>query len=412
MSPRVVVVGAGAAGLMAAIAAREAGAEVTLVEGTAHGGRKILISGGGRCNVLPGDAAPDRFVSEAPRSLVRAMLGAWPLREQVVYFEDVLGVPLALETESGKRFPASDRARDVHDALVRRAGDLGVTRRFGTAVRSIEPVGAGWRVSAGGEIDADRVVVATGGLSVPATGSTGFGFDLARRFGLTVHPTYPALTPLTASPHRHVALAGISAAVTIAAGRPGSRDRLVSRGGLLVTHRGYSGPVVLDVSHVAVRSLLDDPPDARARLRVQWAPLDAGGWTRWLGEQRGLVRTAVGRHVPQRLADALMAEAGVPPDRTCGQLRREERTSLLSILTEYDLPWTGHEGYRPAEVTGGGVALEELHRRTLESRRAPGLHFCGEVLDAFGPIGGHNFQWAWSTGRSAGLGAARLVPPS
>ncbi|MGE0813187.1 MAG: NAD(P)/FAD-dependent oxidoreductase [Vicinamibacterales bacterium] len=411
MSPRVVVVGAGAAGLMAAITAREAGAEVTLVEGTAHGGRKILISGGGRCNVLPGDAAPDRFVSAAPRTLVRAMLGAWPLREQIAYFEDVLGVPLALEPDSGKRFPASDRARDVHDALLNRAVALGVARRFGAAVRSIAPAGRGWRVTADDPIDADRVIVATGGLSVPATGSTGFGFDLARSLGLTVHPTYPALTPLTASPHRHADLAGVSATVAIAAARPGSRDGVVSRGGLLITHRGYSGPVVLDVSHVAVRSLLDDPPEARARLRVQWAPLDAGGWTRWLGAQRGLVRTAVGRHLPQRLVDVLVAEAGVPPDRTCGQLRREERVALLSTLTEYDLPWSGHEGYRPAEVTGGGVALDELHRRTLECRRAPGLHFCGEVLDAFGPIGGHNFHWAWSTGRSAGLGAARPLTP-
>ena len=134
--------------------------------------------------------------------------------------------------------------------------------------------------------------------------------------------------------------------------------------------------------------------------------MDAAAWRTILADSRGRVTTAVARHLPQRLADVLVGEAGVPDDRTCVQLRREERTALLRALTEYALPWTGDEGYRTAEVTGGGVALDEVHRGTLESRRAPGLHFCGEVLDAFGPIGGHNFSWAWSTGRAAGLAAA------
>lgn len=400
---RVAVVGAGAAGLMAAIAAREAGATVTLVEGTAHGGRKILISGGGRCNVLPAEAAPGRFVSAASRALVRSMLLAWPLREQVAYFEHTLGVPLALEHESAKYFPASDRARDVHEALLGRAASLGVERRFGAAVTSIAREGDTWRLTTGdGELSTDRVIVATGGLSVPATGSTGFGFELARGLGHTVHPPFPALTPLTASPHRHADLAGISLQVAIDA--RSSRERASSTGGFLVTHRGYSGPAVLDVSHVAVRSLEAD--GERAVLKVRWTPLDRDAWTRELAEARGLVTSAVGRRLPQRLADTLVLEAGVPIDRPCAQIRRDERTRLLDALTAYALPWTGHEGYKPAEVTGGGVALDEVHRRTLESRRAQGLHFCGEVLDAFGPIGGHNFLWAWSTGHSAGRGAA------
>lgn len=399
---RVAVIGAGAAGLMAAIAAREAGAEVTLVEGTAHGGRKILISGGGRCNVLPGIAAPERFVSEASAALVRAMLLAWPLREQVAYFEHELRVPLAFEHESGKYFPASDRARDVHEALLARASVLGVLRRFGAPVTGVAPADGQWRVeTAGGSLLSDRVIVATGGLSVPATGSTGFGFDLARRLGHTVHPTHPALTPLTASPHPHADLSGISLPVAIEA--RSERERARSFGGLLITHRGYSGPAVLDVSHVAVRSAERATP---AVVRVQWTSLDRDDWTRELASARGLVSTALARHLPGRLAVQLAIEAGVPVDRASPQIRRDERHRLIEALTAYPLPWTGHEGYRPAEVTSGGVALEELHRRTLESRRAPGLHFCGEVLDAFGPIGGHNFMWAWSTGRSAGSGAA------
>jgi predicted Rossmann fold flavoprotein len=403
VSARVVVVGAGAAGLMAAIMAREAGADVTLVESTAHGGRKILISGGGRCNVLPSVPAPARFVSRARPALVRALLNAWPLREQIRYFEDVLGVALALESGSGKYFPASDRARDVRDALVSRATRLGVRLRFGAPVRAVEPLSPGWRlVVADDAIAADRVVIATGGLSVPATGSTGFGFEVAGAVGHTVHPPFPALTPLTAAPPVHAALAGVSLNASLVA--TAAEESARATGGFLFTHRGYSGPAVLDVSHVAVRSLLRDGP--RATVRVQWTALDRAAWTSELTQARTLVTTAVSRHVPHRLADHLVEHAGIPPDRTCGQLRRDERLALIARLTDYDLPWTGHEGYRPAEVTGGGVALDEVGRQTLESRRAAGLFFCGEVLDAFGPIGGHNFQWAWSTGRTAGRGAA------
>lgn len=404
MSVHVAVVGGGAAGLMAAIAAREAGAEVTLVERTSDGGRKILISGGGRCNVLPSIAAPERFVSEASPALVRTLLNAWPLREQRAWFEDVLGVPLALEPDSGKVFPASNRARDVRDALVTRARGLGVALRLSTTVTAVGPDGAGWCVATNrGDVHADRVVIATGGLSVPTTGSTGFGFDVAIAAGHTVHPRYAALTPLTAAAHPQADLAGISLDVAIEA--VSDRERARSAGGFLFTHRGYSGPAVLDVSHVAVRSL--DRGGPRASVRVSWTPIDAAGWTAAFLDARGTALNFVARHLPQRLAEMLLDAAGVTRERTCAQLRRDERARLVAALTAFELPWTGHEGYRPAEVTGGGVALDELQRATLESRRAPGLYFCGEVLDAFGPIGGHNFMWAWSTAYTAGRGAAR-----
>ena len=168
VTPHVIVIGAGAAGLMAAISAREAGAEVTLLERTADGGRKILISGGGRCNVLPSIAAPERFVSESPPSLVRGLLGAWPLAGQQRFFERDLGIALAREDDSGKLFPASNRARDVRDGLVARARECGVGRRFGSAVTAVERRGESWRVgTADGELAGTRVVIATGGLSVP-----------------------------------------------------------------------------------------------------------------------------------------------------------------------------------------------------------------------------------------------------
>ncbi|MEP7116653.1 MAG: aminoacetone oxidase family FAD-binding enzyme [Acidobacteriota bacterium] len=404
MIPHVVVVGAGAAGLMAAIGAREAGARVTLLESTADGGRKILISGGGRCNVLPSVAAPERFVSDSPRTLVRALLNGWPLRDQRRFFQQDAAVPLALEDESGKLFPASNRARDVRDGLVAVATARGVEFRFQTTVSEVRAAAGAWTLDTpGGPVVADRVVLATGGLSVPATGSDGFGLTLARRLGHTVHPTYAALTPLTAHPVVHTGLAGVSLEVSIDAGS--ARERATSRGGFLFTHRGYSGPAVLDVSHVATRSQW--PGAERAAVRVAWTPLDRATWTSYLGSARGLVATALSAQLPQRLAEALVHESGIPPARPCVQLRREERERLLERLTAYVLPWTGDEGYRTAEVTGGGVALDEVQRATLESKRAPGLHLCGELLDAFGPIGGHNFNWAWSTGRMAGLGAGR-----
>ncbi|MCC6991315.1 MAG: aminoacetone oxidase family FAD-binding enzyme, partial [Acidobacteria bacterium] len=262
----------------------------------------------------------------------------------------------------------------------------------------------GWTLDTpAGPITADRVVLATGGLSVPATGSDGAGLAFARALGHVVFPTYAALTPLRAVPAVHVGLAGVSLDVAMEATSP--RERAASRGGFRFTQRGYSGPAVLHVSHVAVRSQW--PGATRASVRVAWTDLDRAAWTSRLASSRGLVVTAVSSLLPQRLADALVHEAGIAPGRSCAQMRREERERLLDRLTAYELPWTGDEGYRTAEVTGGGVALDEVHRASLESKRAPGLHLCGELLDAFGPIGGHNFNWAWSTGRIAGLGAAR-----
>jgi predicted Rossmann fold flavoprotein len=401
-----VVVGAGAAGLMAAIAAAGPG-PVTVLERTADGGRKILISGGGRCNVLPAALEPHRFVTGSPAHLVRGMLRAWPLDAQRAFFERDLGVPLAFETESAKWFPASNRARDVRDALVQLATRRGVHFRFGVALTGLASVAGGWRVDTdAGPMGAARVVLATGGLSVPATGSDGRGLGLAEVLGHRIVPTYPALTPLTAAPPVHAPLSGVSLPVRV---RATSRGRTTeATGGFLFTHRGYSGPAVLDVSHVAVRSRLEG--DTPAVLRVNWAGMDEDTWRDTLAHAPGHVLTAVAHHLPERLAAHLLADAGVPTDRRAAELRRDERAALVDALTAYALPWTGDEGYRKAEVTGGGVALDEVHPATLESRRHPGLFLCGEMLDAFGPIGGHNFAWAWATGRAAGLGAAGLSP--
>lgn len=400
-----VIIGAGAAGLMAAIHAA-ARRKVVLLEGTRDGGRKILISGGGRCNILPSALEPGRFVSESSPNLLRRLLLAWPLDQQRAFFEQAVGIPLCLEAGTGKLFPVSNRARDVRDGLVALARERGAELRTGSRVVDVTPDAVGWRVhlAAGEPVSARGVIVATGGLSVPATGSDGLGLDLARRTGHTVHPTYPALTPLTANPAVHAALAGISLDVTLEA--PGAGRARTASGGFLFTHRGYSGPAVLDLSHLAVRTR--DEGDRRQLLRVRWTSRHDAEWEARLTERSPRsVLTALRQALPVRLAEWLLADAGIDAACQLAQLRREERRALIERLVRYPLPWTGDEGYRKAEVTGGGVALEEVEPGTLESRRTPGLFFCGEVLDAFGPIGGYNFAWAWATGRAAGLGAAR-----
>jgi predicted Rossmann fold flavoprotein len=389
---------------MAAIFARRGGRPVVVCEKTTDGGRKILISGGGRCNILPAELQPERFVTASAPHLARRMLRSWPLDRQREFFEHDAGIPLVLEAETAKWFPASHRARDVRDGLVALARSEGVEFRFDTALTDLAPGDGRWRVrTSRGEIDAERVILATGGFSVPATGSDGAGLRVAGDLAHVVHETYPALTPLVAEPAAHAALAGISLDVRV---RAKWRGRVTeARGGFLFTHRGYSGPSVLDVSHVAVRSRLAGGEPAT--IRVQWSGLDVNAWQDALASATGLVVNVVARQVPQRLAERLMSEASIPADRLVAELRRTERLALVERLTACPLPWTGDEGYKKAEVTGGGVALDEVHPQTLESVRHPGLFLCGEMLDAFGPIGGFNFAWAWATGRLAGMGASR-----
>ncbi len=398
----VVVVGAGAAGLVAAIFARRAGRPVVVCEKTADGGRKILISGGGRCNILPAAIEPERFVTSSPAHLVRRVLRSWPLDQQRAFFERDVGTRLVFEAETCKWFPASHRARDVRDGLVTLARREGVEFRFECELTDVTAMPCGWRVMTSlGSIAAERVILATGGLSVASTGSDGLGLRVAASLGHTVHETYPALTPLVAEPPIHASLSGLSLDVKLRA-RDHSR-RLETRGGFLFTHRGYSGPAVLDISHVAVRSRLAG--GERASLRVQWGDHDQDRWQDILANASGPIVNVVARHVPERLAEAMLMRAGIPVGRTGSELRRSERAALVEHLTAYALPWTGDEGYRKAEVTGGGVALTDVNVSTLESRISPGLYLCGEMLDAFGPIGGFNFAWAWATGRLAGMAA-------
>ena len=425
MKPDVVVVGGGAAGLLAALAAARGGRRVLALEAAKDAGRKILVSGGGRCNVLPMEDAPTRFVSESPNRLVRRFLDRWPLSEQRLFFEELLGGELREEPESKKLFPPSNRAKDVRDALREALAAAGATLRAAAPVRDLVRAGEGFavRLDGGEEIAAPRVILATGGRSVLAGGADAAGFAWAAAMGHTVRPTYPALVPLTGDAPAHHALAGVSLAARVTA--RSADDRATSSGGFLFTHKGWSGPAVLDVSHVVERAAL---AGASAEVRVCF---DSGGSER--EEKRSALNGPVrgrdlagdaarnGRRqpgprplssflarssLPDRLIRLLLETARVP-DIHLSYLSREARVRVVETLTAFPLPATGTEGYRTAEVTGGGVALEEVDPGSGRSRLVPGLFLAGEILDAFGPIGGFNFQWAWATGRTAGEAAAR-----
>lgn len=398
---------------MAAIHAATAGADTTLLERTRDGGRKILISGGGRCNVLPTQVEESRFVTDSSPNTLRKMIRAWPLVEQRAFFAHELGIPLVEEAEDLKVFPASHKARDVRDGLLAYAVAKGVGLRMETVVTGMRRLttgtgagaGAGWLVEceSGGALEADAVIIATGGLSVPLTGSDGFGLRTLAALGHEMHRTYAALTPITAKSAAFNGLSGIS--LTVALTATSAARSAEHTGGFLFTHHGYSGPAPLNVSHVLVRAREEGPHPAQ--LRARWTKLGDAEWEQVLKPHGARTVTgAVRNELPDRLAAVLIELAQVDPQRVLTELRREERLRLIEVLVRCELPWNGDEGYKKAEVTGGGVALGEVDPRTMESRRAPGLFICGEVLDAFGPIGGYNFLWSWATGRAAGLGAA------
>ncbi len=401
----VAAVGAGAAGLLAAIFAAREGARTVALETRAKPGAKIRVSGGGRCNVLPSVMElADFHTSGSPRTM-RNVLFSWPLEEVRAFFERDLGVALYVEEDTGKVFPRSDDAREIVAALLDALRASGAELVAPFRVVDLAPPaapGAPFRLVAddGRELRARRVVLATGGLSLPKTGSDGGGWELARRLGHTLVPTHPALVPLRTSDTAWTDLTGISCRARLTA-RRGDRVEEQRTGELLFTHRGFSGPVVLDVSHNRTR-----PGAGDVVVEARWLPdeVDWEGALRRGG--RGTVGGVVREHLPRRLAAVLLATAGVPPEQRLAELTREQRRAVERALTACPLPVDGDEGYRTAEVTAGGVPLAEVVTKTLESRVVPGLHLCGEMLDVTGRIGGFNFLWAWVTGRKAGRAAA------
>lgn len=409
----IAVVGGGAAGLATAIFATRAapGRSVAVFDRGARPGAKILVSGGGRCNVTNARVGPADYHGGS-RHTIGCVLREFPVSRTVAFFGEI-GVPLH-EEEHGKLFPDSHRARDVLDALLREAARCGVRIHTQCAVTSIVRGHEGFQVTASrAAATAGRVVLATGGLSLPKTGCDGSGYGLARGLGHSVTPTTPALVPLVLEGRFHEPLSGLSHDAELGV-RVEEQGLVRFRGPMLWTHFGVSGPVVLDASRVW----------HRARVEGRGVAVTAGllpGHDFASAERRLMalaeahpkarVRSALADVLPARLAHAACGHLGFGEGVLMSHLPREQRRRLVHALLAWPLEVRHSLGYAHAEVTAGGVPLREIHPSSMESRVCPGLYLVGEILDVDGRIGGFNFQWAWASAWVAGRAAARSLAP-
>jgi predicted Rossmann fold flavoprotein len=408
----VAVVGAGAAGLMTGIVARRHGRALRVVclDGARTIGAKILVSGGSRCNVT------NRIVTErdfwgGPSRVVRDVLRAFPPDRTAQFFE---GIGVALhEEEDGKLFPNTNRARTVLDALLAECAARGVAVRAGCRVTAVARENSAFILAtADGPLQARDVVLATGGKSLPKSGSDGFGYMLASRLGHTIVPTTPALVPLVLRDEDLRQLSGVSHPAEIFVRIADARPVRLS-GSMLWTHFGASGPVVLNASRHWHRAVLERKPVAVAVNvcpRETFESLEMW-WSRAARERpRASVVTVLATRVPAALASVWLGRARVGAAATMSHVTREDRRAILHALLDTPLDVRDSRGYTYAEVTAGGVPLAEIDQRTMASRVCPGLYLVGEILDVDGRIGGFNFQWAWSSGWVAGSAIATTNP--
>ncbi|HKR62306.1 MAG TPA: aminoacetone oxidase family FAD-binding enzyme [Thermoanaerobaculia bacterium] len=377
----VAIIGAGAAGLTAAIFAKQTApdARVVAFDGAPKIGSKILISGGGRCNVTHDVVTPDDF--NGNRNAIAKVLRTFTVEQTIEWFAS-MGVALKRE-ETGKLFPVTDRARTVVDALLRAAE--GVEILTSRRVQSLD------------EVPARCVILATGGRSVPKTGSDGHGYTMVRAVGHTVTEVFPALVPLVLPDgHWMTRISGASTDAELSVRSATGRVVTKHRGSLLFTHFGLSGPVVLDISRhwIAERGALVAnflPGETFESLEAMFIDANA----------RATVASVLRGRIPERLLAQLTTAQAL------GQMKKEERRRIVRALVEHVVPVVRDRGFDYAEVTAGGVPLSEVDLSTMASRKRNGLYLCGEILDVDGRIGGYNFQWAWASGRLAGIHAAR-----
>ncbi|WP_126974804.1 BaiN/RdsA family NAD(P)/FAD-dependent oxidoreductase [Frigidibacter oleivorans] len=386
----VLILGAGAAGLFAAAEAARRGRRVVVIDHVDRPGEKIRISGGGRCNFTNLSTAPDRFLSRNPRFALSALRRFTPA--DFIARVDAAGIAWHEKT-AGQLF-CDGRASQIVDMLVGGATAAGARLVTGCAVDGVTREGGLFRTAtARGIVESDRLVVATGGKSIPKIGATGFGYRLAEQFGIPVVETRPALVPLTFAEQelaRLKPLSGVAVEARVGCGRTGFDEAL------LFTHRGLSGPAILQVSSYwregqAITVDLARGQDAGAALRQM---RQAGG--------RVALATAMARLVPEKVAGLVLDAAGLDPSARLADQGNAVLDRLAAVLHGMELKPVGTEGYRTAEVTLGGVDTDALDARTMEAKAVPGLHFVGEVVDVTGWLGGYNFQWAWSSGWAAG----------
>jgi len=413
-SADVVIVGGGAAGLATAIFCKRHAPDLRVIclDGARRVGAKILVSGGSRCNVT------NRVVSErdfwgGPPRVVRSVLRAFAAEQAAAFFREI-GVDLH-EEEDGKLFPDTNSSRTVLDSLLRELARLGVELRCGERVTDIRAEGTAFVVvcEQGRGYAARAVVLATGGRSLPKSGSDGAGYAIATRLGHGHVDTTPALAPLLLDGDRHVALSGVSLPARLIVRVEGRPDTRLD-GALLWTHFGASGPVVLNASRHWHRARLQG---RTAAVLLSLCPgetlesLEAWLHAQALERPRAFVSTVLAQRLPTAVADAWAHSADVA-GVTMAHLSRETRRQLIETLLASPLAVRDSRGYNVAEATAGGVPLEEVDPSRMESRRCAGLYVVGEILDVDGRLGGFNFQWAWSSAWVAGRAIARTLAPS
>jgi predicted Rossmann fold flavoprotein len=384
----VVVIGAGAAGMMCAIEAGKRGRRVLVVDHAKAAGEKIRISGGGRCNFTNLRTSPDAFLSENPRFCISA-LKRYTARDFIALVERH-GIAWREKT-LGQLF-CDESARQVVDLLLGEMRRAGVVLRLATAVQSIDRTADGFTLDVGGSVLAcAAVVIATGGKSIPKMGATGFGYEVAARFGLRVTPTRPALVPLTFETGilaRLAPLAGVATDVRVASGKTRFDEAM------LFTHRGLSGPAILQISSFwreGQEIEIDMAPGVDLFETLRRAKAEHG---------RQAVQTVLSQHLPKRLAQLIAEAEGVSGNLADTPDKRLR--AVAAAVNAWRVKPVGSEGYRTAEVTLGGVDTAGLDSRTLAAKAVPGLYFIGEVVDVTGWLGGYNFQWAWASGWCAG----------
>jgi hypothetical protein len=385
------ILGGGAAGLMCALEAGRRGRRVALLEHADRLGKKILISGGGRCNFTNLHCQPENFLSANPHFAKSALARYTPAdfialveKHSIPYHEKTLG-----------QLFCDSSARDILGMLEEECKAAGVTVFVGTKIQEVSRPDAFVVRSADAEFRAPVLVVATGGLSIPKLGATSFGYDVAKQFGLRIREPWPGLVPLVLNSEdrsRFCDLAGVSTEVVASCGGQRFREKM------LITHRGLSGPAILQIS-----SYWQKPQS----IVIDIAPsCDLADAFRDLKQPRdlGALRAEFRRVVPTRLADRWL-DLHVPPERKNAQANAWTNSALAELEQQahaWAITPAGTEGYEKAEVTAGGVDTDELSAKTMESQKIPGLFFIGEVVDVTGQLGGFNFQWAWASGVAAG----------
>ena len=404
----VIVIGGGAAGVMAACAAAEQGRQVLLLEKNERIGRKVMITGKGRCNVTNATYTVEELLDNIPvngRFLYSAFHCFMPV-DTMELFES-LGVPLKVE-RGNRVFPVSDRAVDIVDAMDRYLKRSGVRRMHDTAEEILTEHGAvcGVRTASHGDLSANAVVLATGGMSYPRTGSTGDGYRMAEALGHTVMPLKPSLVPLTSEDPSCADMQGLSLRnVNVTVRETATGKTVYSEfGEMLFTHFGVSGPVILSAS-----SHLRSMESGQYELVIDLKPalseeqLEARLLRDFEANSNKDLRNAFGDLLPRTMIPVFLRKTGVNPYKKVNQITKEERKAVLKTLREFTIPLTGFRPVEEAIITSGGINVKEVDPKTLQSKLVKGLSFAGELLDVDAYTGGFNLQIAFSTGRLAGL---------